>query len=177
MGLRFEVQPADVAEESEPRDGPSAMVLENARRKAKALSPHHPDALVLGSDTTVALGNEVLNKPADLAEARQMLLRLSGVVHTVYTAVALEWQAGDFETAFVASSKVRFKALDHETIDAYFEQVDPLDKAGAYGIQQGRELIVEAVSGSVENVMGLPVQALASQFEALGFDFSVEKQA
>ncbi|MEN8862421.1 MAG: Maf family protein, partial [Lentimonas sp.] len=99
---------------------------------------------------------------------------LSGRSHTVYTAVALQWQAAGFVEAFVERSAVRFKSLDDATIDAYFELVNPLDKAGAYGIQEGRDLIIESVEGSVENVMGLPIQALAETFAEHHFDFRDE---
>lgn len=173
MGLRFEVRPAHVEEDEDPRHGPAKMVATNAALKAGALSPSHPDALVLGSDTTVALGKEVLTKPVDLEEARAMLRRLSGRRHKVYTGVAFVWEAGGLEQIFTESSEVHFKTFGDEVIDCYFEQVDPLDKAGAYGIQQARELIIESVEGSVENVMGLPIQALAQRLAELQFDFKV----
>jgi len=173
LGLRFEVCPAEVEENNHPVNGPDVMVAANAELKAAALSAARPDALVLGSDTTVALDGEVLNKPFDLAEARAMLRRLSGRGHTVYTAVALSWWAGAFKVVFVESSEVCFKVFDDAVIDRYFEQVDPLDKAGAYGIQEARELIIESVVGSVENVMGLPIQALEHRLAEHGFNFRV----
>lgn len=174
MGLGFSVVPADVEEDNVPRNGPAGMVLANARLKASAVSRAEPDALVLGSDTTVALDDEVLNKPLDLEEARRMLRRLSGRSHTVHTAVVMCWEAGGFEHAFVEQSEVIFKTFDDEVIDRYFEQVDPLDKAGAYGIQQGREWIIERFEGSLENIMGLPVQTLARKLAEHGFDFGVQ---
>ena len=174
MGLAFEVHPSHADEDESGANGPEQMVLKNAELKAAAMVGQYPDDLVLGSDTTVALGESVLSKPADLAEAKQMLQRLSGQVHTVYTAVALRWQAGGFAESFVEKSQVRFNQLSDSTINAYFEQVNPLDKAGAYGIQEGRELIIEAVEGSVENVMGLPIQALAAKLAEHRFDFRDE---
>lgn len=172
MGVHFRAHPADVVEQDHADDGPEQMVLHNARIKAGALAKLFPDALVLGSDTTVALEGAVLNKPLDLEEARVMLEQLSGRSHTVYTAVSLQWQSGDgFMDEFVEASSVRFKHLNDTTINAYFEMVNPLDKAGAYGIQAGRELIVESVEGSVENVMGLPIQTLQARFLQLGFRF------
>ena len=116
-------------------------------------------------------GWHVLNKPVDMDEARAMLEQLSGREHTVYTAVALRWADGSFCDDFVEASRVRFKSLDDAIITAYFECVNPLDKAGAYGIQSGREMIIEAVDGSVENVMGLPIQALQARLMEHGFDF------
>lgn len=173
MGLKFEVLPADVEEDNELLSGPADMVSANAALKAAALSPLHPDALVLGSDTTVALDDAVLNKPNDMKEAVSMLRNLSGRSHTVYTAVALFWQDGRLEDVFVESSEVRFKAFDEDVIERYFKRVNPLDKAGAYGIQEGRELIIDSVDGSVENVMGLPVQALERWLNEQGFNFRV----
>lgn len=173
IGLQFRICPADVVEYNSADDGPAQMVLHNAGLKADALTTDFPDALVLGSDTTVALDGIVLNKPVDLEDARSMLQRLSGRPHTVYTSIALRWQAGGLSDDFVEASQVYFKTLDDATISAYFKCVDPLDKAGGYGIQTGREMIVEAVEGSVENVMGLPIQALEARLFELGFDFRV----
>jgi septum formation protein len=174
IGLKFRICPADVEEYNSPDDGPAQMVLHNAGLKADALTTDFPDALVLGSDTTVALDGIVLNKPVDLEDARSMLWQLSGRSHTVYTSIALRWQAGGLSDDFVEASQVYFKTLDDATITAYFQCVDPLDKAGAYGIQTGREMIVEEVEGSVENVMGLPIQALEARLFELGFDFRVQ---
>ena len=171
MGLRFEIRPTHVEEDDSGSAGPSEMVIKNAKLKASTLSDLEPDALVLGSDTTVALGEQVLSKPTDMEDARCMLRMLSGRTHTVYTAVALYWKLGSLGHVFFECSLVRFQKLDDARINQYFQLVDPLDKAGAYGIQVGRELIVESVEGSVENVMGLPIQRLALTMEELGFDF------
>jgi septum formation protein len=171
MGLRFEIRPTHVEEDDSGSAGPVEMVMENAKLKASTLSDLKPDALVLGSDTTVALGEQVLSKPTDMEDARCMLQLLSGRTHTVYTAVALYWKLGSLAHVFFECSLVRFQELDDARINQYFQLVDPLDKAGAYGIQVGRELIVESVEGSVENVMGLPIQRLALTMEELGFDF------
>jgi septum formation protein len=171
MGLRFEIRPTHVEEDDSGSAGPVEMVMENAKLKASTLSDLKPDALVLGSDTTVALGEQVLSKPTDMEDARCMLQLLSGRTHTVYTAVALYWKLGSLAHVFFECSLVRFQELDDARINQYFQLVDPLDKAGAYGIQVGRELIVESVEGSVENVMGLPIQRLALNMEELGFDF------
>ena len=171
MGLSFKTCPASVDELDDSEEGPEAMVRSNARLKADALTGKFPDALILGSDTTVALGGIILNKPLDMVTARSMLKQLSGRVHQVYTAVALLWKQGGLSDCFVDVSKVRFKHLDNAAIDAYFKHVNPLDKAGAYGIQAGRDLIIESVEGSIETVMGLPIQALQQRLLQLGFDF------
>jgi septum formation protein len=174
MGLAFQVHPSHADEDDSGSNGPEQMVIKNAELKAGAMVAAFPADLVLGSDTTVALGNHVLSKPADLSEAKKMLRQLSGRTHTVYTAVALRWQEGGFAETFVGRSNVQFKALTDQTIEAYFKLVNPLDKAGAYGIQEGRELIIESVEGSVENVMGLPIQALVEKLAEHRFDFRDE---
>jgi len=171
MGLRFEIRPTHVEEDDSGSAGPEQMVLENAKLKASTLAELEPDALVLGSDTTVALDDSVLSKPTDLEDARRMLRMLSGRTHTVYTAVALYWKAGGLAHTFVERSEVRFQDLDDARIEQYFALMNPLDKAGAYGIQEGRELIIESVDGSVENVMGLPIQTLEVTLRELGLDF------
>jgi len=171
MGLVFETCPANVRELDRFEEGPAAMVLVNAQLKAEALAEDYPKVLILGSDTTVALGDHILNKPLNMQEARTMLKQLSGRAHIVYTAVALVWKQGGLHDSFVESSEVLFKQFDDAAIDAYFEIVNPLDKAAAYGIQAGRDLIVESVKGSVETVIGLPVQALEARLLQLGFDF------
>ncbi len=172
MGLAFRVVPAAVEEDDRGVDGPEAMVLANARGKAGEVARRHGGALVIGSDTTVALDGRVFSKPAGMDEARLMLRQLSGREHRVYTAVALRWEAGGLEDCFVEASRVRFRPLDDARIEDYFAIVNPLDKAGAYGIQEGREHIIESVEGSVENVMGLPVQRLGAWFGERGFDFA-----
>ncbi|MFW5883608.1 MAG: Maf family protein, partial [Verrucomicrobiota bacterium] len=157
-GLRFEVRAANIDEQEDPHGDPEAMTRHNATGKARHIAAQVPDALVLGSDTTVALDGRVYNKPRDLAEARAMLRSLSGHTHCVYTAVALIWQARGFEECFVETSRVTFHELDEATIDRYFAQVNPLDKAGAYGIQQGRDLIIAHLDGHPSTVMGLPIE-------------------
>lgn len=173
LGILFDVCAANVEEDNLGNEGPAEMVVYNAELKASALAEKFPSALVLGSDTTVALGDEILNKPVDMDEAREMLGRLSGNTHTVYTSVALVWASGNFAETFVEASEVRFRSFDRALIDRYFEQVNPLDKAGAYGIQQARELIIDSVEGSVANVMGLPIETLEERLSEHGFDFRV----
>ena len=171
MGLTFRVAPADVAESADGAAGPAAMVAHNAALKADAVAAREPDALVLGADTTVALDGAILGKPPDLEAARAMLRRLSGREHTVHTAVALRWTGGGFADAFADTACVRFHTLDDGAIDAYFEKVDPLDKAGAYGIQAEREALVASLSGDEATVMGLPARRLAARLREHGFDF------
>ncbi len=167
MGLRFDVEPADVTEKEHPWEPPRDMVLHNARIKAEFISARRPDTLVLGSDTTVALDNEVLNKPRDLPDARRMLKRLGGRTHTVYTGVCLLCPSRGIDECHAVTSLVTFLPLDDDQITRYFQVVNPLDKAGAYGIQEGRELIIAKYEGSLSNIMGLPVEFLESLLDKL----------
>jgi septum formation protein len=171
MGLSFDVFPTDVAETESIEAGPDGMVVFNAALKADFLQERFPDSLMLGSDTTVAHEGIALGKPKNRDEASLMLKRLSGKTHTVYTAVSLRWWAESFILDFVERSEVTFKELDEMIIERYHDIVNPLDKAGAYGIQEGRELIIDTVAGSVENVMGLPIQKLSKVFKEQEFNF------
>ncbi|MGF1448540.1 MAG: Maf family protein [Opitutales bacterium] len=168
LGLRFEVHPAHIDENEATDAAPEPLVLENARRKAQAVAPARPDAIVLGADTVVALEGMLLHKPADLDEARQMLHRLSGRTHVVHTGVHLLGLSRGLAEGASVTSEVVFKVLNDAAIDAYFERVNPLDKAGAYGIQEGREWIIERYRGSLANIMGLPIEHLKERLQSLG---------
>lgn len=159
LGLAFDVVVANVTEHEDPATDPRTMVTHNAALKADWVSERHPEAYVLGADTTVFIDNTVLNKPADLTEARAMLQRLSGRTHVVFTGVALRHGQSGLKVDEGVSSEVTFKAFDDAVIDAYFQIVNPLDKAGAYGIQEGRDLIIAGWRGSFSNIMGLPMEA------------------
>lgn len=158
-GLSFEVVIADVTEHEDPETDPRVMVTHNAALKADWVAARHRDAYILGADTTVFIDQRVLNKPADLTEARAMLKKLSGRTHTVFTGVALRRASDGLAIDEGVSSEVTFKTFDDAVIDAYFQIVNPLDKAGAYGIQEGRELIIAGWRGSFSNIMGLPMEA------------------
>lgn len=163
LGIEFEVVTADVDEWEDSDADPRLLVEHNAALKAQKISSLHPQARVIGSDTTVALDGHVLNKPADLAEAQSMLRHLSGRTHEVFTAVCVIQQEPPFECQFVERSEVTFKRLSDAEIENYIDLVDPLDKAGAYGIQEHRELIIHSWQGSLSNVMGLPIERLADK--------------
>ena len=159
LGLTFEVIVADIIEHEDPDTDPKHMVTHNAALKADWVAARHPDAWVLGADTTVFIDNTAINKPADLAEARAMLKRLAGRTHVVFTGVAVRHVGRGVRIDEGVTSEVTFKAFDDAVIDEYFRVVNPLDKAGAYGIQEGRELIIEGWRGSFSNIMGLPMEA------------------
>lgn len=158
MGLAFDVVPAEVTEHEAPDADPRTMVAHNAALKADWVAARHPTAFVLGADTTVFIDQTVLNKPRDLADARAMLKRLAGRTHTVFTGLALRRANDRLHLDEGVTSEVTFKNFDDAIIDAYFDIVNPLDKAGAYGIQEGRALIIAGWQGSFTNIMGLPVE-------------------
>lgn len=158
LGIPFEVIVADVTEHEDPSTHPRTMVAHNAALKAGHVAALHPDAWVLGADTTVYIDDTVLNKPASLDDARAMLKRLAGREHTVFTGVALRRLSRGIGIDEGVTSRVVFKPLDDATIDAYFKIVNPLDKAGGYGIQEGRDLIIDHWQGSFSNIMGLPME-------------------
>lgn len=158
LGIPFTVVVAGVTEHEDPAAEPRSMVAHNAALKADWVAARHPESLVLGADTTVFIDNRVLNKPADLAEARAMLRQLAARTHTVYTGVAVRRQRDGLRIDEGVASEVTFKPFDDATIDAYFQIVNPLDKAGAYGIQEGRDFIIAGWKGSFSNIMGLPME-------------------
>jgi septum formation protein len=170
LGFPFEVVVADITEHEDPTTDPRHMVAHNAALKADWVAVRHSDALVLGADTTVFIDDTVLNKPRDLAEARVMLRRLSGRTHTVFTGVALRRLKDNLRVNEGVSSEVTFKSFDDAVIDEYFKLVNPLDKAGAYGIQEGRELIIAGWRGSFSNIMGLPMETTKQILTPYGLD-------
>lgn len=169
LGLDFDVHPAQVEEwEADSVDDPGKLVSHNARLKALALMETFAPRPILAADTTVALGRELLHKPADMAEARQMLTRLCGQSHTVYTAVVLNWRARAHEDVRIVTSRVTFRPFEAARLEAYLRLVNPLDKAGAYGIQEGRGLMIECWEGSFSNIMGLPIKTVAEMLQTVG---------
>jgi len=167
-GIPHRVLVAAVTEHEDPTTDPAKMVLHNARLKAAAVSRLHPEALVLGSDTTVALGDRALNKPADLAESRAMLRSLSGREHTVHTGVCLLCPTLDIDESHDVTAWVRFRALSEDDITRYQALVNTMDKAGAYGIQQGKEIIIDDFQQPISTIMGLPVEFIKARLAALG---------
>ena len=167
-GVPHTVMVAAVTEHEDPRTDPREMVLHNARLKAAAVARSHPDALVLGADTTVALGDRALNKPADLAESRAMLRGLSGREHTVHTGVCLLGPALGIDEVHDVTAWVRFRSLSEGDITRYQALVNTLDKAGAYGIQEGREIIIADYQAPLSTIMGLPVEFVRERLAALG---------
>ena len=129
----------------------------NARLKAGWVADRIPGRYILGADTTVCLDGQILNKPRDLDEARSMLTRLSGRTHHVFTGLVLLHRNQALEEVEVVSSEVTFRDLEPAAIEAYLAVVNPLDKAGAYAIQESGEMIVADYTGSLSNIIGLPL--------------------
>jgi len=158
LGLQFSVVTAAVQEHEAEDADPRALVRHNATIKADGVARLHPDAMVLGADTTVCVDGIVLNKPSDLADARRMLRCLSGRAHSVFTCLALRCLAVGLGEDHIVESRVFFRVLDEAAIDRYLSRANPLDKAGGYGIQEHGELIVDRWEGSWTNIMGLPME-------------------
>jgi nucleoside triphosphate pyrophosphatase len=158
LGVPFDVVVANVVEHEDPATDPRVMVAHNAALKADWVAALHPDAVVLGVDTTVCIDRHVLNKPRDLTEARAMLRRLSGRTHTVFTGLAVRGQRDALHINESVASDVIFKPLDESTIEEYVSKVHTLDKAGGYGIQDHSDLIVARYEGSLTNIVGLPLE-------------------
>lgn len=168
----FEVVPAEVDEEALTVSDPWRTAQDLAMAKARSVSQLRPEALVIGGDTVVALPSEPdscyweqLGKPGDAAESAAMLRRLSGRTHAVITGVAVVWPKG--RRGFVETSHVAFRELAEQELLAYAASGEPLDKAGGYAIQGGAAEFVDRLEGSWENVVGLPVQALARRIAGL----------
>lgn len=160
IGATFDVVVAQVTEHEDPQLDPRVMVARNSALKADWVAARHPDAWVLGADTTVFIDGHALNKPADLDAARAMLRRLSGSTHTVFTGVALRHAARGAREDLGVATEVRFHRLDDAVIETYLSRVHVLDKAGAYGIQEHGDLLVAERRGSLSNVVGLPQDEL-----------------
>lgn len=170
IGIPHTVLPADLDERYRPGEQPAPHAERLAREKAAVVAGREPDALVIGSDTIVVVDGDVLGKPRDGAHAMEMLTRLSGRTHVVMTAVAVQWR-GEIRSS-VESVKVTFHDLSRADIAAYIATGEPMDKAGAYGIQGYGATIVARVNGDYFAVMGLPLQRLVRLLAELGVHYA-----
>jgi septum formation protein len=166
LNLDFQVIPGKLTEVFDDQLSPWELCQLNAHRKARVIAKRHPDALVLGADTLVFLDHEVMGKPANLADAKRMLTRLQGRTHQVVTGISLIHLRAHRERTFAVSTDVTFRHLTAEQINDYFTKVNPLDKAGAYAIQEHGDRIVSEISGSYSNVVGLPIEQLQAELTA-----------
>lgn len=170
MGFtEFQIRPAHGEEVAAPGLTPTQLVEALSRQKAEEIAAGaDPDALIIAADTVVAVDGQVLGKPHSTEEAVEMLLSLSGREHTVYTGVTLR-RGGQTITRHEAT-QVRFRPLTREEIDAYVATGEPMDKAGAYGIQGRGALLVEGIQGDYYNVVGLPVCLVGRLLAQFGVD-------
>ncbi|MBN2415762.1 septum formation inhibitor Maf [bacterium] len=163
IGLSFTVVPAAIDEERISADHPADLAMILARQKAEAVAAGGGSGLIIGADTVVYLQGETLGKPASPGDAFDMLQRLSGKTHHVYTGFVLLDTAGG-DVTDVAATAVTFKTLDDWEIEAYIATGSPMDKAGAYGIQDVSSLFVTRIDGCFYNVVGFPLNRF---YEAL----------
>ena len=172
VGITHVVSPADIDESVMPDELPVPHCERLARAKAHVLAERHSDAVVIAADTIVVLDGDILGKPRDAADARAMIARLSGRTHTVFTAMAVA-RGGRTESA-VEEVAVTFRVLSAEDIAEYVATGEPMDKAGAYGIQGYGATIVERIDGDYFSVMGLGLRRLVALLERVGlrYDFA-----
>jgi septum formation protein len=168
IGVAFTVDPADVDETVRPGEGPEAYAARVALAKAKAAAGRRREGIVIAADTIVVLGDEILGKPVDALDAERMLTLLSGKVHRVITAIAVLDAASGRTAIRTAVTNVRFRSLTEREISSYVGTGEPLDKAGAYGIQEKGSLLVEGIEGCYFNVVGLPLTLLAEMLKEFG---------
>lgn len=165
--LTFEVSSPDVDESFSNMLAPEEVVKLLAEKKAKTVAANNPSAFVLGADTIVVLEGTVLGKPNDEVEAADMLKKLSGKTHEVYTGVAIVSPNDAF--SFYEKTTVTFWELTETEINMYVSSGEPLDKAGAYGIQQLGSFLVKEIQGDYFSVVGLPISRTVRELRKAGF--------
>lgn len=165
-GVEFRVITSDAPEVHHGELTAREIAQINAYRKARAVAKKFPDSLIVGADTLVYLETLLMGKPGSLEHAYQMLEQLQGRTHEVVTAVCLLNLRNHRQRIFTEVTNVTFRPLDAVTIRRYLTKVNPLDKAGAYAIQEEGDLIVEKIAGSYTNVVGLPMERLQSELRA-----------
>ncbi len=165
IGFDFETVVSQIDEQSEVYTIPEVHVLELAQKKALKVAEKISSGLIVGADTIVVLNNQILGKPKDAKQAKEILKQLSDRTHTVYTGFTIvDKPSGEMLSEF-AQTLVSFRKLENEEISQYVKSGSPFDKAGGYGIQDQGALFVEKIDGCFYNVMGLPVTKL---YQALG---------
>jgi septum formation protein len=170
IGLAFEVRPSNVPEVRQEGEAPEEYVARLSRDKARALAEVHPSEWVIAADTTVLLGDELLEKPVDAQDAARMLTAISGKTHLVYTGVTLQNVERDYRETRVAETEVRMLPLEPADIAWYVGTGEPLDKAGAYAAQGAGGVFIESIHGSFTNVVGLPLATLFLMLRRAGID-------
>lgn len=162
-GIPFEIVVSEIDETIGAYSSPSDIVMSLALQKASAVAETNEESVVLGADTIVTYESRILGKPANEAEAKEMLQLLSGRTHEVYTGVALV--SKEKTITFYERTEVTFWELAEEEIDAYIRTKEPFDKAGSYGIQGKGAIFVHHVNGDYYNVVGLPIARLVRELK------------
>jgi len=165
IGVQFSVAPADVDESVMPGEPAEEYAARVARDKARMAMQRISAGIVIAADTIVVLDNEIMGKPADPGDAERMLMKLSGRMHRVITGVAVAEAGTGRELVKTAITRVWFRHLSSSEITSYVASGEPLDKAGAYGIQEKGALLVERIEGCYCNVVGLPLSLLNSMLQ------------
>ncbi len=157
LDLEFTCCPADIDETPYAAETPAAFALRMAQTKAEAVADQYRQAYVIGADTVVTFADKILGKPADSARALEILRSLQGKTHRVITGLALICRDEDCNTTLTRTTKVTFQSFSDSILRSYINTGDPMDKAGAYGIQGKGAFLVRTIQGSCSNVIGLPV--------------------
>lgn len=165
MGYDFEIVTPDIAEENNPGETSEDHVKRLSGLKAESVALKFPDSLVVGADTIVVLENRIFGKPESSVEARSMLELLSGKTHTVFTGLSVIILTKDIAKTDYDSTRVTFNNLSSEDIHRYVESGEPLDKAGAYGIQGMGSFLVDNYEGDIDTVIGFPSKLFQKMYE------------
>lgn len=169
LGLQFEVIDSKVDEDKEIYTIPEVHVLELARKKALKVAENIKDGLIIGADTVVVLNNKIYNKPGNAKEAKQMLSELSGNTHVVYTGFAIVEKPSGALVSEYERTQVHFRDLNEDEIEHYVQTEAPMDKAGAYGIQDRSAVFVDRIDGCFYNVVGFPLTKFYRTLKSLGY--------
>ena len=172
-GFTFTVASADIDETPQPAEPADRYVRRLAEAKARAAADRHPGAVVLGADTTVVVDGDILGKPVDAADAAAMLRRLQGRAHEVMTGVAVV--AGGQVRVELATTRVWFAVMAEHEIAAYVASGEPMDKAGAYGIQGYGAALIERIEGDFFSVIGLPLRLVLTLLGEAGREYRFGK--
>ena len=168
-GLKYQVIIPSVDEKVLPEETPRDHVERLALEKAISVAANNPDDVVIGSDTAVILnGRQILGKPRNKREAKQMLASLAGREHTVLSSVAAVWHRKNKQRVVTVESRVRMKQLEEWEMNWYIESGEPMDKAGAYAIQGKGAIFIEGIVGSHTNVIGLPLMETVMLLRSFG---------
>jgi septum formation protein len=165
MGYDFEIVTPAIPEENNPGEAPEDHVKRLSRLKAESVAPKYPNSLVVGADTIVVLENRILGKPESSVEARSMLELLSGKTHAVFTGLSVIILTKDIAKTDYDSTRVTFNKLSSEDIHRYVKSREPLDKAGAYGIQGMGSFLVDNYEGEIDTVIGFPSKLFQKMYE------------